>query len=131
MALDPKAGLMYWSEVTGDALTGSIEYAWMDGTNQGTLINATEKRQILAPRSLTIDYREKKLYWCDPHIFHIQRVGLDGSDHENVLRITNQQLDFVPYSMAYHNQYVFWYDAVNDSIRRMHVNATDVELKPG
>lgn len=100
----------------------------MDGTNRGTLINATVKEHAPdVPRSLTIDYREKKLYWCDPNFFRIHRIGLDGSDHEILL---HSNINFVPFSMAYHNQYVFWYDTSNDSIRRMHVNTSNVKVIP-
>lgn len=71
--------LMFWTDwVSSTAQKGKIEQAWMDGTNRKPLIDSN----LQWPNGLSIDYAEKKLYWCDAFLDKIERAGLDGSKRE-------------------------------------------------
>lgn len=119
---------MYWSTWSIGTSSGFIEYAWMDGTHRGILVNSTD-RSLEWPRSLSIDFMEKKIYWCDTSLFRIERIGLDGRDREILLE-RGPSYQFSPFSIAYHNQYIFWYDELAESILRVHVNSTGVAVTP-
>jgi hypothetical protein len=70
---------MFWTDwVSSTSQKGKIEQAWMDGTNRKSLIES----QLQWPNGLSIDYIEKKLYWCDAFLDKIERAGLDGSNRE-------------------------------------------------
>jgi Low-density lipoprotein receptor repeat class B. len=71
--------LMFWTDwVSSTSQKGKIEQAWMDGTNRKSLIES----HLQWPNGLSIDYVEKKLYWCDAFLDKIERAGLDGSKRE-------------------------------------------------
>lgn len=71
--------LMFWTDwVNSASQKGKIEQAWMDGTNRKTLIES----KLQWPNGLSIDYVDKKLYWCDAFLDKIERSELDGSNRE-------------------------------------------------
>lgn len=95
----------------------------MDGTHQSVFVDSAE-RDIQWPSSLTIDFVEKKLYWCDPRTSLIEKVDLDGRNREIVIKKFSDA-PFQPYSVAYHNQFIFWTDNVMGNIYRVHKNFTN------
>ena len=77
--------LMFWTDwVSSTSQKGKIEQAWMDGTNRKSLIET----QLQWPNGLSIDYAEKKLYWCDAFLDKIERAELDGR-HREVCNVAN------------------------------------------
>lgn len=122
IALDPKKGLIYWSTWGSQPYNGSIQSAWMDGSHKSVLVDAKE-RDMQYPTSLTIDFMERKLYWCDPRTSLIERVSLDGRDREVIIKQLGAD-DFRPNSVAYHNQYIFWTDTARGNITRVHIAHT-------
>lgn len=119
LVLDPKGGRMFWStwSLNDTVDAGLIEHAWMDGTHRGILANSSRDIPMHSPFSLSIDYMERMLYWCDPRLSLIARIGLDGSNHQLVIKNS----EWYPYSLAYHHQYLFWSDD-ESTIRRLHMN---------
>lgn len=101
----------------------------MDGTHKSTLVDGSKNRMMQWPSSLTIDYMEKKLYWCDPRTSLIERISLDGTARE-VLLVNGAGNEFFPYSIAYYNEYVFWTDDMVANISRIHINATGQPVDP-
>lgn len=70
---------MFWTDwVSSTPQNGKIEQAWMDGTNQKSLIES----QLHWPNGLSIDYVDRKLYWCDAFLHKIERADLDGNNRE-------------------------------------------------
>lgn len=116
---------MYWSTWSINN-NGLIESAYMDGTHKQILTDSTE-RIMSTPSSLTIDYAAKKLYWCDSRTSLIERIGLDGRDREILVQKTGDEL-FMPLTMSYHNQYIFWSDSVKGNISRLHIETKLVEI---
>ena len=82
---------MYWAvwstvlqvDVSGEEYGGKIEKAYMDGTNREVFLYS----HLQWPNGLTIDYYEKKLYWCDSYLHRIERISLDGSSREVCYRL--------------------------------------------
>lgn len=127
--MDAQAGLMYWSIWSTPSENGSIMHAWMDGTHKGVLVGGDKNRMMQWPSSLTIDYMEKKLYWCDPRTSLIERIGLDGGDRE-ILLMNGAGKEFFPYSIAYYNEFIFWTDDMVANISRIHINSTGELVDP-
>lgn len=94
----------------------------MDGSHKSVLVDAKE-RDMQYPTSLTIDFAERKLYWCDPRTSLIERVSLDGRDREIIIKQFGTDV-FRPNSVAYHNQFIFWTDTTKGNITRVHIDHT-------
>lgn len=119
IALDPKQGILYYSTWASDQSKGQIMLAWMDGSHRSVFVddctNKTACTEIKWPSSLTIDHIDRKLYWCDSRNERIERIDLDGSHREVVIqRSTNG--NFYPFSMAYHNDFIFFTDTLSGNI---------------
>lgn len=77
---------MYWSDWASDlkitvgesTVGGKIKRAYMDGSNAEVFIGDNLKW----PNGLSIDYLEKKIYWCDAFLHRLERISLDGSNRE-------------------------------------------------
>lgn len=86
IVVDPKRGLMYWSQwesvVQASALEinspATIQRSWMDGSHVEVFVS----QGLHWPNGLAIDYPGKKLYWTDVHLSRIERINLDGTDRE-------------------------------------------------
>lgn len=122
LALNPKRGLLYWSTWASQDNVGLIQMAWMDGTHRSVFVNSTS-RPIQWPTSLTIDYIEEKMYWCDPRVGMIERISLDGTGREILIQKTGGK-EFSPFSVAYYNQFIFWTDNVMGNISRGHMTSS-------
>jgi len=78
--------LMYWSQwesvvqvsVLEINTPAAIQRAWMDGTHIEVLVS----QNLHWPNGLTIDYVNKKIYWCDVHLAKIERINLDGTGRQ-------------------------------------------------
>lgn len=92
----------------------------MDGTHKETLI---QLEALQYPSSLTIDYMEEKIYWCEPTSKIIERMNLDGTDRKILLQQTDN-FRFSPYSVAYCNEYIFYTGSSIHDISRVHLDST-------
>lgn len=122
IALDPGQGLMYFGmrQIAGD---GKIESAWMDGTHRTVIVRGKDG-DVLWPSSLSINYMEKKLYWCDTS--SIERVSLNGDDRERLYVRDAASIKFYPSAIAYLNEYIFFTETSDMKIKRMELQNTSV-----
>lgn len=94
----------------------------MDGTHKTVIVDANET-DIQWPSSLTIDTVGRKLYWCDSRTKTIERVDLQTKRREIIIhRGIND--NFYPFSMAYHNDIIFYTDTSMGNITK--VNFKDI-----
>lgn len=102
--------------------------SWMDGTHKKVFVDACLQKNnctdIQWPSSLTIDHAERKLYWCDPRLETIERIGLDGQNREIIVKRRYNGSFYYPFSIAYYNQIVYFTDI-------MSANISKVSLKDG
>lgn len=93
--------------------------AWMDGTHRNVFVddctNKTTCTEIKWPSSLMIDHVGRKLYWCDSRKETIERIDLDGKNREIVIQRSTSG-NFYPFSMAYHNNFIFFTDIMSGNI---------------
>lgn len=139
IALNPINGVTYWSIPNGIlpnlpvAPNGiaAIWSAWMDGSHKTIIANNTNKMPMSWPLSLTIDFIEGKLYWVDTHVATIERVNLDGTGREIMLKIPSGGDELSgptlrPFAMAYHKEYIYWTDIASTKIKRLHISNRSV-----
>lgn len=101
--------------------------AWMDGTHRSVFVdecvNKTACKEIHWPSSLTIDYMDHKLYWCDPRMETIERIGLDGKNREILINRSDSG-NFHPFSLAYHNNLIYFTDISSGNITKVKLQDT-------
>lgn len=108
-----------------------IMCAWMDGTHETVFVeggNASQGRNMAWPSSLSLDYVGRKLYWSDPLMKTIERIGLDGQNREVVMRISSPSMESTPYAMVYHMGFLY-YSEFNPiaGVQQVPVNDTKLE----
>lgn len=119
ITLDPKRGRMYWSTWASlQQSTGLIETALLDGTNRTVFVDAVV-RNLHWPTSLSIDFKEDMLYWCDPVTPGIERIKLDGTGRQLLYEGTQNQ--FYPMSSVYHDKFIYWTDNVKGGIMKLSI----------
>lgn len=69
---------MYWTDWGSEP---KIEKAALDGSQRIILINSG----LGWPNGLSIDYKERKLYWGDAKTDKIEVSNLDGSDRRELV----------------------------------------------
>nr|XP_045618524.1 low-density lipoprotein receptor-related protein 1B-like isoform X1 [Procambarus clarkii] len=124
IVLNPGEGFMYWTVwqfTVGGVIAGGdglIERAWMDGTHREPFVT----KDLQWPNGLTIDFKERHLYWCDGFHNKIERIGLDGKNREVMLRgdVLNH-----PYGLAYYNGFIYWSEFQNGTIKRVKLQSQE------
>ncbi|XP_029850375.2 prolow-density lipoprotein receptor-related protein 1 [Ixodes scapularis] len=129
IVVDPKRGHMYWSDWSTEPYppaegqgAGKIERAQMDGAGREVFVS----RDLHWPNGLSVDYAQRKLYWCDVYFHRIERIGLDGKGRQ--VLVEGEHLDH-PYGLAHFGNFVFWtefqkghvlrWDALTGNISRL------------
>jgi hypothetical protein len=83
IVVDTKAGHIYWTNMSNLTQNdGSIERADLDGKNRTTIV---PKGGTFTPKQLTLDRKNRKLYWCDREGMRVMRCNLDGSKVETLV----------------------------------------------
>lgn len=132
LVVDPRKGILYWSTWVHNDGVPRIICSWMDGTHERVFVDAgtapQKHRSMAWPSSLALDHIGRKLYWSDPILKTIERIGLDGHNREVVLRISPGEMDFTPYAMAYHMGNLYFTELFTKrGIKKVPINDTKVE----
>lgn len=97
-----------WGEVP------KIERADMDSANRTLLVN----KEIYWPNGLTIDYKDKRVYWTDAKLNYIARIQYDGTDRQKILGGTLPH----PFGLSQFNNRLYWTDWTTHSIHTCNKN---------
>ena len=80
IAVDAEVGHIYWTNMGVPSRNdGSIERADLDGGNRCTIV---PEGGTFTPKQVTLDRKNRKLYWCDREGMRVMRANLDGSNIE-------------------------------------------------
>src|SRR5262245_6348419 len=80
IAVDAEAGHIYWTNMGVPSRDdGSIERADLDGGNRRIIV---PEGGTFTPKQMTLDRKNRKLYWCDREGMRVMRANLDGSNIE-------------------------------------------------
>ncbi|MEX2584044.1 MAG: 3-hydroxyacyl-CoA dehydrogenase [Gemmatimonadota bacterium] len=87
IAVDVANGHVYWSNMGASKENdGSVMRADLDGGNVRTIVPSGG---TFTAKQLTLDSRNRKLYWSDREGMKIQRVNLDGTGLETLVEIAS------------------------------------------
>uniref|UniRef100_A0A8W8LAI7 EGF-like domain-containing protein n=1 Tax=Magallana gigas TaxID=29159 RepID=A0A8W8LAI7_MAGGI len=82
LAIDPLTGYLFFSDYGRKPRHKTrIERAYMDGSKRFLLVN----KDIIAPTSITVDAVNKRIFWTDSRLDHIQTVDFSGRFRFTVL----------------------------------------------
>ncbi|XP_068628058.1 low-density lipoprotein receptor-related protein 4 [Battus philenor] len=106
IALFPAKGYLYWTDWGENP---SVERALLDGSQRKTLVDT----DLGFPNGLTIDYKDRRLYWIDIFKERIDTTDLNGQHRvQLVLEAKN------PFGMTQFNDYIYWTDWMRKSVMR-------------
>ncbi|XP_026075112.1 low-density lipoprotein receptor-related protein 2-like isoform X4 [Carassius auratus] len=106
LVLLPQKGVMFWSEIGGQA---QIERSGMDGSDRKVVVS----RGLERPVSVTVDTLTDRLYWTDEKLRCIGSATLDG---ENIRLLQLSEMPS-PFSVAVFNDMVYWSDTHRRSVQ--------------
>ncbi|KAL0116729.1 hypothetical protein PUN28_009973 [Cardiocondyla obscurior] len=110
IVVDPIKGQMYWSEMYWNSGANSrIAVAGMDGRNIRTLVI----KDLISPKSLTIDYPNHRLYWINSRSRTVESVRLNGIDERQI----HHDIIHAPYSLAVFENMLYWSDWGSNTIQ--------------
>lgn len=83
IAVDAEAGSIYWTNMGVPSRNdGSIERADLAGGNRRIIV---PEGGTFTPKQLTLDRKNRKLYWSDREGMRVMRANLDGSNIETLV----------------------------------------------
>ncbi|XP_064475155.1 prolow-density lipoprotein receptor-related protein 1-like [Ornithodoros turicata] len=126
IALDPRYGLMFWTDWDKEA--PRIEQASMSGDERKVVLRIDDVTDGGAwPNGLALDFVALRIYWIDARSDSVHTARYDGSDHREVLR-GHETLSH-PFAIALFGNHVYWTDwRTNSVIRCNKWNGSDVQV---
>lgn len=91
----------------------SIIRANLDGSNKRSLI---KKPHVIWPMGITIDFNNDRLYWIDAYKKYVGSCDLNGMDFKETIK--NEYKIGWPFSIAIHNDVIYWSDDEHGAIFR-------------
>lgn len=83
IAVDVEAGFIYWTNMGVPSRNdGSIERADIDGRNRRFIV---PEGGTHTPKQLTLDRKNRKIYWSDREGMRVMRANFDGSNIETLV----------------------------------------------
>ncbi|XP_072942146.1 low-density lipoprotein receptor-related protein 4 [Epargyreus clarus] len=106
LALFPAKGFLYWSDWGENP---NIERCALDGTQRKIIID----HDLGFPNGLTIDYKDRRLYWTDALKDRIDTSDLNGQHRVQLIPDAKN-----PFGMTQFKEYIYWTDWYKKSVMR-------------
>ncbi|XP_078701573.1 prolow-density lipoprotein receptor-related protein 1-like isoform X3 [Branchiostoma floridae x Branchiostoma belcheri] len=100
IVVHPTLGYIFWSDWGAQQ---KIERAAMDGSQRIILYNGTG---LQWPNGMAVDYETNMVYWVDANSNSIERIGINGQNHEYILTVENQDL----FAISLYKDNIYWTD---------------------
>ncbi|CAB3256651.1 unnamed protein product [Arctia plantaginis] len=118
LALFPAKGYLYWSDW---GQTPCIERAYLDGSQRKIIVI----QDVGFPNGITIDYKERRLYWTDALRHRIDTSDLNGQHRVQLIPEAKN-----PFGMTQFNDYIYWTDWYKKAVMRANkktgMNVTEI-----
>ena len=92
----------------------------MDGQDRRVIVNSA----LSEPYDITIDISTDTLYFADGYLGKIYSVRTDGTERRIIHSFRGS---VVPYSLVFHNRYLYWTDRVGRLISRLSLDGRVLE----
>lgn len=109
IVLYPEKGKMFFTNMVNSP---RIEVALMDGSERTTLF----RNNLAQPQSLTIDPKEKNLYWADPALSRIESSDIMGGNR----RVLVDGQVGGPRGLAVFGKFLYWLAKEQNFVERIH-----------
>ncbi|XP_041973520.1 low-density lipoprotein receptor-related protein 4 isoform X2 [Aricia agestis] len=106
LALFPAKAYLYWSD-WGES--PNIERATLDGGNRKIIVD----HDLGFPNGITIDYKDRRLYWTDALKDRIDTADLNGQHRVQLVPDAKN-----PFGMTQFKDYIYWTDWYKKSVMR-------------
>ena len=90
----------------------------MDGSSRKVLV----RLGLIRVNSLTLDYQNRQLYWCDGKLGKIERVDLQGNNREVILDLSLERLH--PFGLALSGDVLYWSDWNSKSVHQYNMKSS-------
>lgn len=102
---------MFWTDWGSSP---KIEKANMDGTARQVLVSS----RIVWINAISLDLKNKVLYWCDARLDKIEKVDFEGNNRKVVFQLYNPVGGgfFHQFGLAVHDDILYWTDWVRKSV---------------
>ena len=105
IAVDPVAGFLFWAD---RGRVPKIERVRLDGSDRRTLVNDS----IAFTTGLTLDYKQKKVYWCDSRLDTIERMDYNGENRVTLLDSKSNLEN--PQGITVYQDKLYWIDTTSE-----------------
>lgn len=124
LAVDPAAGMLYWTE----RHTDTVKRAGLDGSMIEVLVTDAHN-----PQGIALDLARGKMYWAQSHDNTIRRANLNGSDLETVVAGTSVVNEPRGVAVDPVGGKVYWSDEGGSiqAVLRANLDGTNVEVIVG
>lgn len=109
---------MFWTDWGSSP---KIERANMDGTARVVLVNSG----IVWVNGISLDIKNKFLYWCDARLDRIERIDFQGNNRKVVFLFFNPVGGgfFHQFGLAVDGDVLYWTDWVRKSVIKYKINS--------
>ena len=121
ISLAPEDGLMFWSDW---GQYPKIESCGMNGdlTTRRVLVDS----DIVWPNGLTLDFKQKKLYWLEAKLGYIAAIDWQGTNRKTIF-VGDKQILPQPFAISMSDQVLYWTDWETNSLHSYNISMDIVE----
>ena len=100
--------MIFWTDIGSHA---KIERAYLDGSDRKVIV----KDNLKSPQGLSLDLKQRKIYWCDAEMSGLFSVDYEGQNRVILLKGQTAKWLSRPVDVAYFEGRLYWLDEAFNS----------------
>ena len=100
--------MIFWTDIGSHA---KIERAYLDGSDRKVIV----KDNLKSPQGLSLDLKQRKIYWCDSEMSGLFSVDYEGQNRIVLLKGQTTKWLSRPVDVAYFEGRLYWLDEAFNS----------------